>query len=70
MDQSTCEVETKYQWWPAIIDHILEPLGGRQPIAENNCDCVVCREDLAMFHVKHKEHDNKVNIPDKGFTSD
>jgi hypothetical protein len=53
----TCEVETKYRYWLAIIDHILEPLGGRQPIVENNCDCAVCREDLSLFHVKHKEHD-------------
>jgi len=45
---STCEVEKKYQFWSAIIDHILEPLGGRQPIAENNCDCGVCREDLSV----------------------
>ncbi len=46
---STCELATKYQFWSAIIDHILEPLGGRQPITENNCDCVVCREDLSVL---------------------
>jgi Polymerase beta, Nucleotidyltransferase len=46
---STCELAAKYQLWSAIIDHILQPLGGRQPIAENNCDCVVCREDLSVL---------------------
>lgn len=46
---ATCEVHEKYIHWSAIIDHILEPLGGRQPIAENNCDCSVCRQDLEML---------------------
>src|SRR6266567_230679 len=46
---STCELAAKYQFWSAIIDHILQPLGGRQPMAENNCDCVVCREDLSVL---------------------
>lgn len=46
---ATCEVQEKYACWSAIIDHILEPLGGRQPIAENNCDCSVCRQDLEML---------------------
>jgi hypothetical protein len=46
---SACEIEAKYHFWSAIIDHILEPLGGRQPIAENNCDCAVCREDFSVL---------------------
>ncbi len=46
---STCELATKYHLWSAIIDHILQPLGGRQPITENNCDCVICREDLSVL---------------------
>ena len=46
---STCELAAKYQFWSAIIDHILQPLGGQQSIAENNCDCVVCREDLSVL---------------------
>ncbi len=46
---STCELAAKYQFWSAIIDHILQPLGGRQPIVENNCDCAVCREDLSVL---------------------
>lgn len=47
---TTSEVHTKFACWSAIIDHILEPLGGRQPIAENNCDCSVCQRDLAMIY--------------------
>lgn len=43
---TVCDVQAKFQVWSDIIDHILEPLGGRQPIAENNCDCPVCRVDL------------------------
>ncbi len=40
---ATCEVPAKFAYWSAIIDHILEPLGGRQPIAENNCNCASMR---------------------------
>lgn len=46
---TTCEVQAKFQAWSDIIDHILEPLGGRQPIAENNCDCAVCCHDMGMI---------------------
>jgi predicted nucleotidyltransferase len=46
---TTCEVRPKFAYWSAIIDHILKPLGGRQPIAENNCDCSVCQHDLSML---------------------
>ena len=46
---TTAEVQTKFAYWSAIIDHILEPLGGRQPIAENNCDCSVCQNDLSAI---------------------
>lgn len=46
---STCDVQPKLACWSAIIDHILEPLGGRQPIAENNCACPVCQHDLSIF---------------------
>lgn len=48
-EHSDLDVQTKFAYWSAIIDHILAPLGGRQPIAENNCDCEVCRQDLAML---------------------
>jgi predicted nucleotidyltransferase len=46
---ATSEVHTKFAYWSAIIDHILEPLGGRQPIAENNCNCAICQQDLSMI---------------------
>jgi hypothetical protein len=46
---ATSDVHAKFAHWSAIIDHILEPLGGRQPIAENNCACAVCQQDLALF---------------------
>lgn len=44
-----CDVLAKFSCWSAIIAHILAPLGGQQPIAENNCSCDVCRQDLAPF---------------------
>lgn len=42
-------VEQKYTYWSKIIDYALIPLGGRQPIDENNCNCEVCSEDLKYF---------------------
>jgi predicted nucleotidyltransferase len=52
---TTCEVHTKFASWSAIVDHILEPLGGRQPIAENNCGCLVCQHDLSMLFSQIQE---------------
>jgi hypothetical protein len=46
---STGNVPTKFTHWSRIVDHVLSPLGGRQPIEENNCDCEVCRTDLAAL---------------------
>lgn len=46
---TTSDIYTKFAHWSAIIDHILAPLGGRQPIAENNCICAICQQDLALF---------------------
>ncbi|HCI82253.1 MAG TPA: hypothetical protein DHW02_21475 [Ktedonobacter sp.] len=45
----TSELHEKFALWSAIIDHILEPLGGRQLIAENNCHCEVCERDLSYL---------------------
>lgn len=42
-------VQDKAISWSTIIDHVLAPLGGRVPVAENNCDCPVCRKDLALL---------------------
>lgn len=47
---ATCEVRPKFDLWHAIVEHVLAPLGGRQPIAENNCDCAVCQTDLALLN--------------------
>lgn len=46
---ATSDMQTKFAYWSAIVDHILAPIGGRQPISENNCDCDICRQDLAMI---------------------
>lgn len=46
---ATSEVHAKFANWSAIIDYIARPLGGRQPIAENNCACATCCHDLAML---------------------
>jgi predicted nucleotidyltransferase len=42
-------LQRKFKLWSAIIDYVLEPIGGRQPIAQNNCDCEVCRQDLGTL---------------------
>ncbi len=47
---TTADVHAKFGYWSAIIDHILEPLGGQQHISENNCDCAVCQQDLEIIH--------------------
>jgi predicted nucleotidyltransferase len=46
---AACDIQIKFQFWSAIIDYILAPIGGRQPIAENNCTCEVCMKDLSML---------------------
>jgi hypothetical protein len=46
---STADAHTKFTHWSRIVDHVLAPLGGRQPIEENNCRCEVCRADLAAL---------------------
>jgi predicted nucleotidyltransferase len=46
---SQSNVQEKFKLWSEIIDYVLQPIGGRQPISENNCDCDVCRQDLGTF---------------------
>lgn len=46
---STADANKKYDYWSMIVDYVAKPMGGRQPIAENNCDCDVCRKDLALL---------------------
>ncbi|MPY86941.1 MAG: hypothetical protein GEU99_03375 [Luteitalea sp.] len=43
------DVQPKFAIWTEIIDYVMAPLGGRQPIADMNCGCVVCHHDLAML---------------------
>ncbi len=43
------DLKLKYDLWEQIVDYILSPIGGRQPIAENNCTCDQCAVDLANF---------------------
>jgi predicted nucleotidyltransferase len=49
---SSSEPKEKFGYWSAIIDHVTAQMGGRQPIAENNCDCEVCKIDLAALEAK------------------
>jgi predicted nucleotidyltransferase len=49
---STADVKEKHALWSKIIDHVTKPMGGRQPIAENNCDCDVCKVDLKALEFK------------------
>ncbi len=44
------DAPAKFAVWTAIIEHVLQPLGGRQPIDQNNCGCDVCRNDLAQLN--------------------
>lgn len=46
---TTSPVLEKFAVWSTIIDYILAPIGGRQPIDENNCECEVCQHDLNIF---------------------
>ena len=39
----------KFSHWSAIVDHVAAAMGGRQPIAENNCSCNTCQRDLASL---------------------
>lgn len=45
----TADVGEKFRVWSDIIEHVLRPIGGRQKIQENNCDCGACRADLAAL---------------------
>jgi predicted nucleotidyltransferase len=46
---STVEVRLKFAVWTEIVDYVMVPLGGRQAVADLNCGCVACRQDLAIF---------------------
>lgn len=46
---ATGEVYAKFQIWSAIIDHILQPLGGHHPLLAQNCPCNHCQKDVALL---------------------
>jgi hypothetical protein len=46
---TTNEVHTKFQWWSEILDHVLQPLGGRQPFPAQSCLCNRCQDDVALL---------------------
>jgi hypothetical protein len=43
------EIRKKYNIWLKMIDHIIEPIGGKQDIKEINCKCQSCDKDLKML---------------------
>ncbi|HEY4384059.1 MAG TPA: hypothetical protein VGN34_06235 [Ktedonobacteraceae bacterium] len=44
------EADTKFRYWSAILDYILQPLGGRQIIpSAKHCGCRMCQYDVSML---------------------
>ncbi|MES2328176.1 MAG: hypothetical protein V4539_01150 [Bacteroidota bacterium] len=39
----------KYTIWSRMLDHTLQPIGGRFETLANNCDCPTCTNDLHML---------------------
>jgi hypothetical protein len=46
---ATGEVYAKFQIWSAIIDYVLQPLGGHHPLPPQNCPCKRCQKDIALL---------------------
>ena len=46
---NTAHAIEKFVLWSALLDHVAAAIGGRQPIAANNCSCDVCQKDLAAL---------------------
>ena len=46
---ATSDAQPKFDLWIEMLDYVLQPIGGRQPIAENTCDCPRCVADLAAL---------------------
>jgi len=44
----TADVAEKFRCWTAIVEHVARPLGAWR-VAEQGCDCAVCRADLATL---------------------
>jgi predicted nucleotidyltransferase len=45
----TAEVGAKLRLWEAILERVVEPMGGRKAVEETSCRCGVCRADLAAL---------------------
>lgn len=45
---TTVDVAEKFRRWTAIVEHVARPLGTWR-VAEQGCDCAVCRADLATL---------------------
>ncbi len=60
---STADVQKKYTYWSAIVDHVVRPLGGRQPIMQNNCRCEICRHDLSYILAGGSAQNSEPNHP-------
>ena len=46
---STSKVDKKYKLWSQILDYVAKPIGGRKEISEIDCNCEVCKKDLALL---------------------
>ncbi len=42
-------LKQKFKYWSAIITHVSIPFGGKVLIEENNCNCSICRKNLAKL---------------------
>lgn len=45
----TSQVNKKYMYWGNILDYVAKPLGGRKEISEINCNCKICKKDIALL---------------------
>jgi hypothetical protein len=45
------DVPKKYSLWSRMIDHTLQPIGGRFETLANNCGCLTCSHDLRLLAV-------------------
>jgi hypothetical protein len=46
---ATGEVSAKFQIWSAMIDYVLQPLGGHHPLPAQNCPCNRCQKDIVLL---------------------
>jgi hypothetical protein len=46
---ATSEVHAKAQCWSTLIDYVLQPLGGREPLPAWICPCSSCQKDIALL---------------------